>query len=62
MQFYYKDQLMRTSKNHIYNYAVIIEDEDGIRCYGCHKDKKDCEAEINGKINEVQRPHTQQHS
>lgn len=52
MKFYYNDQLMRTSKNHNYTHAVVIEREDGtIRCYGCHKDRKGCEAEITREIN-----------
>ena len=55
MKFYYNDQLMRTSKNHNYTHAVIIENEQGIRCYGCHKDAKGCEAEINRAINECNR-------
>ena len=56
MKFYYNGQLMRTSKNHNYTHAVVIEREDGtIRCYGCHKDRKGCEAEINRQINECNR-------
>ena len=55
MKFYYNGQLMRTSKNHNYTHAVVIEDEKGLRCYGCHKDAKGCEAEINRSINECLR-------
>lgn len=56
MKFYYNGQLMRTSKNHNYTHAVVIEREDGtIRCYGCHKDRKGCEAEITREINACNR-------
>lgn len=55
MKFYYNGQLMRTSKNHNYTHAVIIETEKGIKLYGCHKDKKGCEAEITRAINECNR-------
>lgn len=55
MKFYYNGQLMRTSKNHNYTHAVVIETEDGIKCYGCHKDRKGCEAEISRQINECNR-------
>ena len=29
MKFYYKDQLIRTSKTHAYNWAILTERPDG---------------------------------
>ena len=34
MKFYYKDQLIRTSKTHAYNWAILTERPDGT--YACH--------------------------
>ena len=36
MKFYYKDQLIRTSKTHAYNWAILTERPDGTyACHGC---------------------------
>jgi len=35
MKFYYKDQLVRTSKNHHYTHAVIRETENGFSTFAC---------------------------
>ena len=36
MKFYYKGQLVRTSKTHEYKWAVVEEQEDGsLKVYGC---------------------------
>lgn len=36
MKFYYRGRLIRTSKTHTYNWAVVEEREDGsLKVYGC---------------------------
>ena len=44
MKFYYNGQLVRTSKNHEYKYA-LINTQTG-KCYACWKDRKNPEAEL----------------
>lgn len=34
MKFYYKGQLVRTSKTHAYNWAILEEKDDGTLCTG----------------------------
>lgn len=49
MKFYYKGQLMRTSKNHHYTHAVIRHNEDGtITCMGCSSSEQGAEKIMQG--------------
>jgi hypothetical protein len=46
MKFYYKEKLIRTSKNHDYNWAILQEKPDGTyRCFGCRRDRSDADSE-----------------
>ena len=46
MKFYYKGQLVRTSKTHDYNWAIIDELKDGtLVVWGCRADRKTADAE-----------------
>lgn len=46
MKFWYKGQLVRTSKTHDYNWAVIEEKEDGtLVVRGCRADRRAADAE-----------------
>lgn len=46
MKFYYKGQLVRTSKTHDYKWAIIDELKDGtLVVWGCRADRKAAEAE-----------------
>lgn len=46
MKFYYKGQLVRTSKTHDYNWAIIDELKDGtLVVWGCRADRKAADAE-----------------
>lgn len=47
MKFYYKGQLVRTSKTHDYKWAVIEEMDDGtLKIYGCRADRAAADAEL----------------
>lgn len=51
MKFYYKGQLVRTSKTHDYNWAIIDELKDGtLEVWGCRADRKAAEAEANYQL------------
>ena len=42
MKFYYKGQLIRTSKTHAYNWAILTERPDGTyACHGCRVNRSD---------------------
>lgn len=46
MKFYYKDQLIRTSKTHAYNWAILTERPDGTyACHGCRVNRSDADSE-----------------
>ena len=46
MKFYYKGQLVRTSKTRTYNWAVLEEKDDGtLKVYGCRAERQDAETE-----------------
>lgn len=46
MKFYYKGQLVRTSKSHDYKWAVIEEmDDGGVKIRGCRAARQDAETE-----------------
>lgn len=55
MKFYYKDQLMRTSKNHDYKYAIIEEKNSKIVCQMCSKTYDGCEKGKNKMIAEIKK-------
>ena len=47
MKFYYKGQLVRTSKTHEYKWAVVEEREDGsLKVYGCRADRRTADVEL----------------
>ena len=47
MKFYYKGQLVRTSKTHTYHWAILEELEDGtLKVYGCRADRAAANAEL----------------
>ena len=62
MKYYYNNQLIRTSKNHIYSHAVIVMDKDG-KAYamGCRRSLAEAEAfkesEINGYLRGIENCH-----
>ena len=46
MKFYYKGQLIRTSKTHAYNWAILTERPDGTyACHGCRVNHSDADIE-----------------
>lgn len=46
MKFYYKGQLIRTSKTHAYNWAILTERPDGTyACHGCRVNRSDADSE-----------------
>ena len=54
MKFYYKGQLVRTSKTHDYNWAIIDELKDGtLVVWGCRADRKAADAEAAYLLKEV---------
>lgn len=47
MKFYYKGRLVRTSKTHNYNWAILEEKDDGtLKIYGCRADRAAADAEL----------------
>lgn len=47
MKFYYKGQLVRTSKTHTYNWAILEEKDDGtLKVYGCRAERAAADAEL----------------
>lgn len=47
MKFYYKGQLVRTSKTHAYNWAILEEKDDGtLKAYGCRAKRAAADAEL----------------
>lgn len=51
MKFWYKGQLVRTSKAHDYNWAIIDEMEDGtLEVWGCRADRKAAVAEASYQL------------
>lgn len=47
MKFYYKGQLVRTSKTHDYKWAVVEEKDDGsFEVYGCRSKREAAESEM----------------
>lgn len=48
MKYFYKGQLVRTSKNHHYTHAIIRHNEDGtFTCMGCSSSKAGAEKMMN---------------
>lgn len=51
MKFYYKGQLVRTSKTHTYHWAILEEREDGgLKVYGCRAERAAADAELSQVI------------
>lgn len=51
MKFYYKGQLVRTSKTHPYHWAILEEREDGgLKVYGCRAERAAADAELSQVI------------
>lgn len=51
MKFWYHGQLVRTSKGHDYNFAVVEQQDDGsLKVFGCRADRKASEAEANYQL------------
>ena len=51
MKFWYHGQLVRTSKGHDYNFAVVEQQDDGtLRVFGCRADRKAAEAEASYQL------------
>ena len=51
MKFWYKGQLVRTSKGHDYNFAVVEQQDDGtLRVFGCRADRKAAESEASYQL------------
>lgn len=47
MKFYYKGQLVRTSKTHAYNWAILEEKDDGtLKVYGCRAERAAADTEL----------------
>lgn len=47
MKFYYKGQLVRTSKTHEYKWAIIEEMDDGtLKVYGCRAERAAADTEL----------------
>ena len=47
MKFYYKGQLVRSSKTHTYHWAILEEKDDGaLKVYGCRADRAAADAEL----------------
>ena len=47
MKFYYKGQLVRASKTHTYNWAILEEKDDGtLKVYGCRAERAAADAEL----------------
>ena len=47
MKFYYKGQLVRTSKTHTYNWAILEEKDDGtLKVYGCRAERAAADTEL----------------
>lgn len=47
MKFYCKGQLVRASKTHTYNWAIIEEKDDGtLKVYGCRAERAAADAEL----------------
>lgn len=40
MKFYYKGQLIRTSKNHHYTHAIIIVEDNEFKCVACSSSRE----------------------
>lgn len=58
MKFYYKDQLIRTSKTHAYNWAILTERPDGTyACHGCRVNRSDADSEASPPQPPRRRPH-----
>lgn len=55
MKYYYNGQLIRTSKNHVYSHAVIIEKDGKYNVFGCRKTLEDAQALINSEISGCRR-------
>lgn len=56
MKFYYKEQLVRTSKTRHYKYAVGAINEDGsLACFSCHETRESAEKQLQSKRNECRR-------
>jgi hypothetical protein len=53
MKFYYNGKLIRTSKTHIYKYAVINIARD--KCVACSATKEGAQATINSRLAEYER-------
>ena len=51
MKFYYKDKLVRTSKNQHYTHAVITESEKGIGVWACASRRDLAEKAMQKEIN-----------
>ena len=45
MKFYYNGKLIRTSKTHVYNWAIIDPTDGGV--YACRRDRSGAESEYN---------------
>lgn len=47
MKFFWNGQLVRTSKTHVYSWAVLWVNDDGtFKCRACRKDRADADAEL----------------
>lgn len=56
MKFYYKEQLVRTSKTRHYKYAVGTIKKDGsLSCWSCHETRESAEKQMQSKRNECRR-------
>lgn len=52
MKFWYKGQLVRTSKAHDYNWAVVeVQDDGSLKVFGCRADRKTADAEAAYQLN-----------
>jgi len=62
MKYYYNNQLIRTSKNHVYSHAVVYKKENGdIAVVGCRRTFEEAEAlkraELNGYLRGIENDH-----
>ena len=47
MKFYYKGQLVRISRTHTYNWAILEEKDDGtLKVYGCRAERAAADTEL----------------
>lgn len=51
MKFYYKGQLVRTSKTRNYKYAIVRENGDKIKVYACSETRENAQKRLQAEIN-----------